>query len=167
MSKNPQKILKGRYQVVPRTIILLIRDGKVLLQKAPETKKIFPGYLNGIGGHIERGEDIYHGAVRELHEEAGVGCSDLSLAGTVMIDVEDEQGILMFVFSGKEINGDLKDSEEGSLHWIDIEKLHTLNVVEDIPELVQQIQHSHDLGKLFYGRYLYDEDGKRIVNWLI
>ncbi len=167
MSKNPQRILKGRYQVVPRSIILLIKDGKVLLQKAPEDKKIFPGFYNGIGGHIERGEDVYSGAVRELREEAGISCDDLSLMGTIMIDVEDEQGILLFVFSGEIIRGNITDSNEGSLHWIEINAINSMNVVEDIPELVSQVIQARDTGKLFFGKYLYDEDGKRVTSWLM
>ncbi len=166
MSKNPQRILKGRYQVVPRTIILLIRDDLVLLQKAPETKKIFPGYYNGIGGHVERGEDVYHGAVRELREEAAISCGDLALCGTVMIDVEEEQGILLFVFSGSEVNGEIRSSDEGTLHWVEISRLSSIKVVEDIPELVDRIQQARNSGRLFFGKYLYDEDGKRITSWL-
>jgi len=166
MSKNPQRILKGRYQVVPRSIILLIKDGRVLLQKAPETKKIFPGYYNGIGGHIERGEDVYSGAVRELREEAGIICSDLVLSGTIMIDVEDEQGILLFVFSGQNIQGEITDSEEGSLHWVSIEDLESIKVVEDIPELVKKINQSRETGRPFFGKYLYDEFGKRMTSWI-
>lgn len=166
MSKNPQRILNGRYQVVPRTIILLIRDDLVLLQQAPETKKIFPGYFNGMGGHIERGEDVYHGAVRELHEEAGITCDDLTLCGTIMIDVEDAQGILLFVFSGSQFSGKISSSEEGSLHWIEISKLKTLKVVEDIPELVERIQRARESGRMFHGKYQYDKAGKRIASWV-
>lgn len=165
MTKNPQRILKGRYQVVPRSIILLIKDGQVLLQKAPETKKIFPGFYNGIGGHIERGEDVYSSALRELREEAGIFCNDLKLVGTIMIDVEDEQGILLFVFSGQDIQGDVTGSDEGSLHWIDIKALESIKVVEDVPELVFRVLRVRDTGKPFFGKYLYDDNGKRITSW--
>jgi 8-oxo-dGTP diphosphatase len=166
MSKNPQRILKGRYQVVPRTIVLLIKDAQVLLQKAPNNKKIFPGFMNGIGGHLERGEDVKTGAIRELREEAGIECKDLALAGTIMIDVEDEQGILLFVFSGQEVYGKLMESDEGTLHWVKIKDLSSLKVVEDISELVLKIIDFRNNGKLFFGTYLYDEEGKRITHWI-
>ena len=67
MTINPQRILQGRYQVVPRSIILLIKNHQVLLQLGSSDKKIFPDHFNGIGGHIERGEDILVAARRELH----------------------------------------------------------------------------------------------------
>jgi len=135
--------------VVPRSIILLIRNGEVLLQKAPENKKIFPGFYNGIGGHIEQGEDVLEGARRELKEEAGIECTDLQLAGMVMIDVYPDTGILLFVFSGGSIIGDLNPSDEGKLCWVDIDRLSELPVVEDIPELVSKIGEFKSSGRLF------------------
>lgn len=166
MSKNPQRILEGRYQVVPRTIILILKDEQVLLQKAPNTKKIFPGFMNGIGGHVERGEDAKTGAIRELREEAGIECTDLALAGTIMIDVKDEQGILLFVFSGHQVYGRLMDSDEGTLRWVNINDLNTFKVVEDIPELILKIIENRKTGKLFFGTYMYDDAGTRITHWI-
>ena len=165
MGKNPQKVLKGRYLVVPRSIILLIDGDKVLLQKAAENKKIFPGYYNGIGGHIERCEDLLAGATRELKEEAGVTCDDLRLAGSIMIDVEKDTGILLFVFTGSRITGELKPSEEGTLHWIGIDQLKRIKVVEDIPELVKRVLQFNSSGKMFFGKYIYDEAGERTTSW--
>ena len=166
MVTHPQKILADRYQVVPRSIILLFKDDRVLLQKAPENKKIFPGFYNGIGGHIERGEDILTGTRRELQEEAGLNCFDLHLVGTIMIDVKPMEGILLFVFTGSNFNGDLVESSEGTLHWIRVDQLSQYKVVEDIPELVIKIQEYEMTGKLFFGKYLYDENGQRATSWV-
>lgn len=165
MSGHPQKILPGRYQVVPRSIILLIDGGKVLLQRASENKKIYPGYYNGIGGHIERGEDVLAGAIRELNEEAGIRCEDLYLAGTIMIDVQEDAGILLFVFSGTKITGQPRASDEGTLHWVAVDRLVDLPVVEDIPELVAKILETQATGKPFFGKYLYDDQNQRVTSW--
>lgn len=165
MNTHPQKILAGRYQVVPRSIILLIDSDKVLLQKASDEKKIYPGHYNGIGGHIERCEDVLAGARRELLEEAGISCEDLRLSGTIMIDVHKDTGILLFVFSGTKIFGQLRSSEEGTLHWVEIGQLQQLPVVEDIPELILKIQENNKTGKLFFGKYLYDDKNQRVTSW--
>lgn len=165
MSKNPQVILKGRYQVVPRSIIFVISQGKVLLQKGRIDKKVFPGVYNGIGGHVERGEDILTGAIRELKEETGLTCSDLKIAGTITIDVTETEGILLFVFTGSEITGEMKESDEGSLHWVEIQNFKDLKVVEDVPALIENAMISKQTGKIFFGNYHYNNAGERITTW--
>jgi len=165
MTTNPQKILRGRYQVVPRSIILIVKDHQVLLQKGEAEKKIYPGLYNGIGGHIECGEDVLAAARRELEEEAGITCENLELAGTIMIDVNVGEGILLFVFTGDETTGELTHSEEGTLHWVDISQLHHIKVVEDVPELVANVLKHNETGQLFFGRYLYNDEGERFSEW--
>jgi 8-oxo-dGTP diphosphatase len=163
MTQNPQVILKGRYQVVPRTLILIFRGDSVLLQQGAPTKKIWAGYYNGLGGHIERGEDILSATRRELKEEAGIECLDLHLIGTVMIDVKENSGILMFVMTGKQILGDVIESEEGILNWINLSDLHKIKAVEDIPEIVARIQDMDKKNEIFHAHYGYDSSGKRIT----
>lgn len=165
MGKNPQKVLEGRYQVVPRSIILLVKGDQVLLQKAAQNKKIFPGYYNGIGGHIERNEDVLAGAERELLEEAGIVCHDLRMAGSIMIDVTEFTGILLFVFTGSHTSGELRGSDEGSLHWVSIDQLDRIDVVDDIPELISHVRDFINSGKLFFGKYGYDQEGRRFTSW--
>jgi 8-oxo-dGTP diphosphatase len=163
MTRNPQKLLPGRYVVVPRSIIFIINDGKVLLQKGSETKKIYAGYYNGIGGHIERGETPLDGAYRELKEESGLVCEDLRLCGTIHIDVTPEQGILLFVFAGTKVSGNVTDSNEGKLFWIGLENIKGLKLVEDVPELVSNSLKSINENAQFFGVYTYDETGTRKV----
>ena len=66
MSKNDQGIdvslKRQRYTVIPRTLVFITRDERVLLLRGAPTKRIWANKYNGIGGHIERDEDIYSAA---------------------------------------------------------------------------------------------------------
>lgn len=163
MTSTPQVILKNRYQVVARTILFIFRDGTVLLQKGSLTKKINAGLWNGLGGHIEQGEDVFSAARRELLEEAGISCNNLQLNGTVVIDVNKTQGILLFVFSGDNIAGEINPSEEGKLEWFELGDLPSIEIVDDVPELIAHIFEAISRKKLFSLLYTYDENGNRIT----
>jgi 8-oxo-dGTP diphosphatase len=41
------------------------------------------GKYNGLGGKLDRGEDIVTGFRREVREEAGIECVDFTLRGTI------------------------------------------------------------------------------------
>lgn len=163
MTSIPQVILPNRYQVVARTIIFIFLDGKVLLQKGSLSKKINPGLWNGLGGHIERSEDVLSAARRELIEEAGISCSNLQLRGTIVIDVNENEGILLFVFSGSDITGKVTSSEEGALEWFELDNLPSDEIVDDVPTLISTIFEGTRRKSLFSLLYTYDNDGNRIT----
>jgi hypothetical protein len=88
-------------------------------------------------------------------EESGLQVNDLQINGVAMIDVEPEQGICLFVLSGRDLKGSLSPSEEGGLEWVEINELHRYQYVEDLPMLIQRIQK----GGIFSLQYLYDQNG--------
>ena len=69
MPQSDQGITKDRYTVVPRVAIFLRRGDAVLLLKGAPTKRLWANKYNGLGGHVERGEDAMSAARRELLEE--------------------------------------------------------------------------------------------------
>src|SRR5512140_3219315 len=137
MPQSDQGITHDRYMVIPRTAIYLRRGDSYLLIKGAPTKRRWAGKYNGLGGHVERGEDVLASAQRELAEESGL-IADLWLCGTVLVDAGASGGCL-YVYSGEATGGALRGSRGGQPEWVEYARVRELPAVEDLPTLLERI----------------------------
>jgi 8-oxo-dGTP diphosphatase len=164
MPAEDQGIDLTRYMVIPRTLIFITRGENVLLLKGSEKKRLWPGLYNGIGGHVENGEDIYSAAQRELREEAGLISTDLELRGVLTVETRVNPGICVFIFVGSCLEENFEQSHEGSLYWINISDISSLPLVEDLPTLLPEILHKSRDKRIFFAYSEHNEDGNLIVH---
>lgn len=164
MSQAGQRLDPSRYTIVPRTLSFLVRGNRVLLLQLGADRGEWAGRLNGVGGHIEAGEDVLTSARREIREETGLSPGELRLSGVVMIDV-GPPGIGLFVFVGTDEGDSPPESgPEGRPVWVDLDRLSDEVTVEDIPQLIPRALQGFARRTCFFARYRYDETGQlRII----
>lgn len=129
-----------RHTVVPRTLTFLTCRGQVLLLRGAPNKRIWPGKLNGVGGHLEPGEDALTGARREVREETGIDVDALTLRAVVHISgPAGDAGVMMLVFVGAVQTMDVSPNDEGEAVWYPIGGWLAEDLVDDLPELLPRV----------------------------
>lgn len=146
-----QGVNNTRYSVIPRTLIFVFHDENVLLLRGAKDKKIWAGLFNGIGGHVEPGEDIYTAAIRELEEETGISGIQLSLSGLIHVDTKLGTGVLISVFRGEALLKDVQASLEGDLHWIPVDQINQYPLVSDLHQLIPLVAKRKESDRIFFG----------------
>ncbi len=160
------------YTVIPRTLVFVTSNNpttdshELLLLRGAADKRLWPNRYNGLGGHVEPGEDVHRAARREVMEEAGLAIDELTLRAVISIDADDRQalahedrrpGVMVFVFHATTSNRSVIATEEGAPEWVAEHELYQLPLVDDLYELLPRIMNNE---RLVYGAYRPDTDGK-------
>jgi 8-oxo-dGTP diphosphatase len=164
MPATDQGTLIGRYMLVPRVLIFVTQGENVLLIRGAAHKRIWANLYNGVGGHIERGEDVLSAGRRELLEETGL-TAELRLCGVITVDVGPQAGIGMYILRGERPQGRLIASPEGAPEWVARAGLAGLPLVEDLPVLLPRVLQMQPGDPPFSGHSRYGDDGRMEIRF--
>lgn len=157
-------VSRQRYQVTPRTLCFLRHGDDVLLLKGAPHKRIWANRYNGLGGHIERGEDVMAAALREAREEAGLLPRELTLAAVVHVDGGDPLlGVLFFVFTGRVEETTVRESAEGTLEWHPLANLPAAQMAPDLPVILPRLLSLPPAAPPLFLSYSYDESDRLVI----
>jgi 8-oxo-dGTP diphosphatase len=109
------------------------RDRVLLVHRNARSGDQHLGKYNGLGGKMEPDEDVYTCMYREIQEESGLRCIDMTLRGTINWQGFGTNGEdwLGFVFLITRFEGTpWARNEEGELAWHSLETIHSLPMWE-------------------------------------
>lgn len=146
----------SRTEMTELTVLCLLhQNGQYLLQD--RVKKDWQGFTLP-GGHVEPGESIVDAVIREMKEETGLTIRNPRLCGVKHFPIKGGRYIV-FLFEATEYEGELCSSEEGRMHWIPVEELPHVNLVNDFHDLVD-VMLDENLSEF---QYMVDGDSWNIV----
>lgn len=124
------------YQPIIGTLAYILskdRTKTLLVHRNKRKTDHHVGKYNGLGGKMEKGEDVFSCIHREIYEESGLICTKTLLRGTINWTGFGPNGEdwLGFIFRIDEFTGiPFKANHEGQLSWVRLDKLDTLPMWE-------------------------------------
>lgn len=156
-----QRLQPDRYAIIPRALAFLVFGDEILLLKLPHKAGAWAGRYNGVGGHIEQGEDPQSSAIREIREETGIIPSNLALCGVITVDTGNNPGIGLYIFVGfMEERKNPRESAAGVAEWKKLGDLDQLPLVPDLTTLIPKALSAFETKKAFSAQYRYDQNGE-------
>ncbi len=113
------------------------------------------GKWNGLGGKLEPGESPEECVKREIKEESGLIIEDPKLVGFLTFPNFDKQqrDWYVFVYTAEKFKGEIIESPEGTLEWIDYDNILGLNLWESDHIFIKWIREN----KFFSAKFVFQE----------
>lgn len=134
------------------TLVLLFPANSSRILLGMKKRGFGAGKWNGFGGKVLETETISQGAQRELMEEAGISCSDLSFCGLLSFEFEGNSEIYqVHVFKGSLFQGEVAESEEMRPAWFETAEIPYEKMWADDRVWMQKLLKD----QLFQGKFVF------------
>ncbi len=146
----------GEYHLVVH-IWVISKDGKFLIQRRSDDKKLMPGEWAATGGSAISGETSYCAAQRELLEELGINCTRRLCKKMGRIKKRNSFVDIWFTTSDADVASlNLQTSEVAEAKWVNEETLRKMveerkfhNYGKEYFEMI--FKYAKDYGNEFFG----------------
>jgi len=103
----------------------------LMMHRIKKENDMHEGKWNGLGGKFEQGESPEDCIIREVLEESGFTIQNPHLRGFLTFpDFDGKDDWYVFLFTADQFSGEMIQSNEGNLEWIDNDKLLELPLWE-------------------------------------
>lgn len=139
-------------RVVLTNMCMVCQGDKILVQE-----RVDP-HWSGIcfpGGHVEEGESFVDSVKREVFEETGLEIVAPMLCGVKQWTQRNgEYRYIVFFYKTNQFKGEIKDSKEGRVFWIDRKDLKNFTLADGFESMIEVFERE-DLSE----NYHWFEDG--------
>lgn len=149
--------------MISATLCYIKNEGKTLmLHRIKKENDYHEGKWNGLGGKMEAGETPEDCVIREVKEESGLDIVDPRMKGIITFpNFDGVNDWLVFLFTADRFSGEMIDSAEGHLKWIDDDKLKDLKLWEGDYIFMEWMT----MEKFFSAKFIYKE--KKLVDFQV
>ena len=138
--------------VVLTNMCMVCQGDKILVQERVDLN------WSGIcfpGGHVEEGESFVESVKREVFEETGLEIVAPMLCGVKQWTQRNgEYRYIVFFYKTNQFKGEIKDSKEGRVFWIDRKDLKNFTLADGFESMIEVFERE-DLSE----NYHWFEDG--------
>lgn len=110
-------------------------------------KKYAPGKIHPFGGKIDKNENPFDGAVREIREELGIEIENLMLEAVVTeIQPDDKkpENWMIFYFSADYKKGEIMQTEEGEILYLTPLEIKSADLFPSVKSIIDKILNPDD-----------------------
>lgn len=113
------------------TLCYLEKDCKYLmLHRVKKENDVNRDKWIGIGGHFEEDETPEECLCREVKEETGLELNSWRFRGIITFISNEFDTEYMFLFTSTDFSGEIMECNEGTLEWVEKDKVYDLPVWE-------------------------------------
>ena len=149
--------MSRKFQVELTNMCLVYDENRILVQEKVGTE--YSGGLVFPGGHVEEGESLRDSIIREIKEETGLIISNPKPCGYKDWIEEDGTRYIVLLYKTNCFEGELKDSEEGRVFWLDRKDVADANLIWNMRELLE-IFEEDEYSEFFFRVGIDDEVGR-------
>lgn len=140
--RNRAQFKQGEYHLVVH-IWVISGDGRILIQRRSDTKKLMPGEWAATGGAAISGEDSFTAASRELFEELGIKSNKENLKKILRLKRRNSLLDIWLITSDLTVNElKLQESEVAEAKWVTFDEL----------KIMVESNKFHNYGKEYFER---------------